>query len=166
MNKFWMTLGLFTALIVLAAAVCPERELHTEISIDAPPSRVWAVLTDTSAYKEWNPFIVSMKGEIVAGAILENTIHSDGVDRVFTPTVLVAQPNVELRWLGRLFAPRIFDGEHSFVLKADGRGGTHFIQHERFRGVLLWMIDVDQFTKNFEAMNAALKARAESRLTS
>jgi len=163
MNKLWIALGLCAAVIVLATGVCPERELHTEIRIDAPPSRVWAVLTDTRAYGEWNPFIVSMTGEIVAGATLENTMRSEGTDLVFTPTVLAARPDVELRWLGRLFAPRIFDGEHSFVLKADGRGGTHFIQHEHFRGVLLWMIDVEQFRKNFEAMNAALKARAESR---
>lgn len=163
MNKFWIVPGLCTALILLAMVACPERELHTEIRIDAPPSRVWAVLTDTRGYGEWNPFIVSMKGEIVAGATLENTMRSEGTDLVFTPTVLAARPDVELRWLGRLFVPRIFDGEHSFVLKADGRGGTHFIQRERFRGILLWIIDVDQFRKNFEAMNAALKARAESR---
>ncbi len=30
----------------------------------------------------------------------------------FRPTVLVAEPNRELRWLGRLFMPGPFDGEH------------------------------------------------------
>ena len=33
------------------------RELGREIEIDAPPERVWAVLTDFPAYPEWHPFI-------------------------------------------------------------------------------------------------------------
>lgn len=32
---------------------------------------------------------------------------------------------------------------------------------ERFSGVGLWFIDPEQFRANFEAMNAALKKRAE-----
>jgi uncharacterized protein YndB with AHSA1/START domain len=32
------------------------RELRSEIEIDAPPERVWAVVTEFAAYPEWNPF--------------------------------------------------------------------------------------------------------------
>jgi len=37
--------------------------IATEILIQAPPTRVWQVLTDFGAYPQWNPFIVSLQGE-------------------------------------------------------------------------------------------------------
>jgi len=46
------------------------RELRTEIEIDAPPERVWDVLTDFGAYPEWNEFITSIKGEPTVGSRL------------------------------------------------------------------------------------------------
>ena len=79
----------------------------------------------------------------------------------FRPTVLRAEPERELRWLGRLLLPRIFDGEHYFVIE-DHEGGTRLVHGERFHGVLLWFIDANQFRADFERMNAALKARVEA----
>ncbi|NYS25999.1 hypothetical protein HUK65_13470 [Rhodobacteraceae bacterium 2376] len=76
------------------------------------------------------------------------------------PRVLVAHPGRELRWLGRLGLPRLFDGEHYFRLIPEA-GGTWLIQGERFHGLLLWAMDVQQFRAGFEPGNAALKARAE-----
>jgi hypothetical protein len=40
------------------------RELRREIELDAPPERVWAVVTDFDAYPEWNPFIRQISGEL------------------------------------------------------------------------------------------------------
>jgi hypothetical protein len=83
-----------------------------------------------------------------------------GGTMAFRPRVLVADPGRELRWLGRLGLPRLFDGEHYFRLIPEA-GGIRLIQGERFRGLLLWGIDVQQFRAWFEAGNAALKERAE-----
>jgi uncharacterized protein YndB with AHSA1/START domain len=38
------------------------KELRSEIDIVAPTERVWRVLTDFSAYPEWNPFIRRVSG--------------------------------------------------------------------------------------------------------
>jgi len=35
----------------------------------------------------------------------------------FRPTILKAEPNRELRWLGHLLVPGLFDGEHIFTIE-------------------------------------------------
>jgi uncharacterized protein YndB with AHSA1/START domain len=39
-----------------------EKEIITEIEIDASPSQVWQVLTDFEKYPTWNPFIKKISG--------------------------------------------------------------------------------------------------------
>lgn len=149
--------------LIAALAFAPTRDLVTEIDIDAPPADVWAVLTDGDAYGEWNPFIVEMRGPVEVGGTLQNTLQpSPDQQMSFAPTILVVEEERELRWLGRLWVPRLFDGEHYFLL-SETDGGTRLVHGERFSGVLLWFIDVEDFRANFEAMNAALKERAEGR---
>ena len=83
---------------------------------------------------------------------------------LFSPTVLVAEPSRELRWLGHLWFPGLFDGEHSFSIEPLGEEHVRFVQRERFKGLLLpflsKMLDRDT-RRGFEEMNRALKLRAE-----
>jgi hypothetical protein len=145
------------------------KELRSEIEFDGTPNDVWAVLADLPAYGEWNPFIREIEGEIRAGARLRARLVPLG-ERGFTmrPTVLVAEPGRELRWLGRMVLPGIFDGEHVLEIQEVRAGRVRFLQHERFRGVLvpfLWKRLRDGGTaKGFAAMNEALAARVADRL--
>jgi hypothetical protein len=72
----------------------------------------------------------------------------------------------ELTWLGRLLVPRLFDGQHSFVLEPGPDGGTRFTQSELFRGVLVPLMGglLRSTLRGFDAMNEALRERAEARL--
>lgn len=149
-------------LLAGAFAFAPRVEIVTEVQIDATPAQVWSLLGNPESHSEWNPFLVSMKGELVEGATLENTMRPEGrSEMTFRPTVLAVTPERELRWLGRLFVPRLFDGEHYFLLE-ERDGGTRLVHGERFAGIGLWLIDVREFRSDFERMNAALKARAEA----
>lgn len=142
------------------------KEIHTEIEIDASAEKVWRVLTDFAAYPQWNPFVRRVEGEVSVGTRLHVFIHpSGGKEMSFRPTVLVAESNRELRWLGRLWLPGIFDGEHSFVIEPLSEGRVRFIQRERFNGLLVPLVSkmLDRDTRRgFEEMNRALKQRAES----
>lgn len=153
---------LVVVLIVGAFVLAPRVEVVTEVEIDAPPDRVWSVLGDPRGYRDWNPFILSMEGALTEGATIVNRMKPEsGREMSFRPRVLKAEPGRELRWLGRLLVPRIFDGEHYFLLEEHG-GGTRLIHGEHFRGMLLWFMDVQRFRSDFERMNAALKARVET----
>jgi len=157
---------LFSAAAAIAAlgvafAFAPRNDVRTEVTISAPPAKVWSVLTDAAGYREWNPFLVDVKGTPDVGQTLENTMQpAGGSAMTFRPTVLVADKDKEFRWLGRLVFPHIFDGEHYFLLQETAEG-TRLVHGETFTGVLLWVIGTDRFRADFERMNAALKARVE-----
>ena len=54
---------------------------------------------------------------------------------VFRPTILSIKPDRELRWLGHLLVPGLFDGEHIFTIEPLGANRVRFIQYERFTGM-------------------------------
>ena len=140
------------------------RELRREIEIDAPPERVWAVVSDLVAYPEWNPFIRRIGGELREGARLEVRIEPPGGRAMtFKPTVRAVEANRELRWLGRLLLPGVFDGEHSLRIEPLDGGRSRFIQSERFSGLLVGLFGgtLAKTEAGFEQMNTALRARVE-----
>ena len=139
--------------------------LHTTIDINAPPARVWEILTDFPRYPEWNTFLRTMRGRPAVGEHLRMFIVSGRQRMPFRTRVLVADPGRELRWIGHLVIPGLFDGEHSFTLEPIDNTGTHFHQDEEFHGILIPLLRRTLQTdalRSFEEMNAALKARAES----
>jgi hypothetical protein len=140
------------------------RELRREVEIDAPPERVWAVVSDFAAYPEWNPFIRRISGELEEDARLEVRIEPPGGRATtFKPTVRAVEANRELRWLGRLLLPGIFDGEHSLRIEPLDGGRSRFVQSERFTGLLVGLVGgtLVKTDAGFEQMNNALKARVE-----
>jgi hypothetical protein len=144
-----------------------EKEISTEIEINAPPSRVWQILTDFKNYQTWNPFIKKISGIPARNEKLE--VHMPdprGGTMVFTPDVLVAERERELRWLGRSEGD-VFNGEHRFLIEPieNDNNKVHFTQSEKFTGSMVASLEgwLDTAVKqNFEDMNRALKQRAEN----
>jgi len=140
-------------------------ELHAETSIQASPQRVWEVLTNFAAYPEWNPYIPQINGSVEAGSRLDVQLQPPEARGMrMRPTVLAATPSQELRWLGHLGIPGLFDGEHRFRIDSLGPDRVRFVQEERFTGLLAPIVlrFIERGTRQgFEAMNQALKARAE-----
>ena len=142
------------------------HEITTAIDIGAPPRRVWTVLVDFPSYRLWNPFVRSIEGSPREGETLKVFIQPvGGAGMTFRPRVLRAVPDQELRWLGRVVLPGLFDGEHFFKIEPLDEGRrTRFIHGERFSGLLVPLLrkSLDRGTREgFEAMNQALKARVE-----
>jgi hypothetical protein len=141
------------------------KELHSQIEIQASAEQVWQLLTDFASFPEWNPFMRRASGEVKAGARLEVYLQPSGASGMtFRPTVLNAEPNRELRWLGRLIMPGLFDGEHILTIEPLETNRVRFVQREIFKGLLVPLfahrLDTDT-RRGFDEMNRALKARAE-----
>lgn len=143
-----------------------HRQIHTEIEIEAPAANVWAILTDFEAYADWNPFVKNVSGEASAGTQLSVTVQPEGGEAMdFKPTVLKAEENQELRWLGRVILPNVFDGEHYFIIKEISESKVKLVHGENFKGILvplMWGGMEEGTQKGFSAMNAALKAKVET----
>jgi hypothetical protein len=141
------------------------RQLHSEIEIQASPDRVWEILTDFAAYPDWNPFIVQAAGQPAPGRRLQLRMRLPGRrPMIFRPKVLEATPARRLRWLGHLFVPGLFDGEHAFTIDPLGADRVRLTQQEEFRGLLAPLVlafIAKPTQKGFHQMNHALKTRVE-----
>jgi hypothetical protein len=141
------------------------HRIETETTVGAPPAAVWATLVDFERYPDWNPFL-RVTGRPNRGAHVDVEIRPPGRRPAsFRPTLTVVDRDRELRWLGHLFVPGLYDGEHEFRLADDGAGGTRFVHAETFRGVLAPLFTRllgDSVERGFRDMNAALKARVEA----
>ena len=150
----------------MAFHITVEKEIVREIEINAPPSRVWQVLTDFEKYPTWNPFIKKITGIPAKNEKIE--VHMPdprGGTMVFMPTVLVAESDRELRWLGRSEGD-VFNGEHRFQIDPiENNNKVHFTQSEKFTGSMVASLEgwLDTaVNQNFEDMNRALKQIAET----
>lgn len=140
-------------------------ELRTEVEILAPPSAVWAVVSDFASYRDWNPFIPHISGKPEVGSRLEVVISPpDGREMKFRPTVLVAEPGRELRWRGHFLVRGLFDGEHFFRMIETAPGKTRFVHGEDFTGILVRAMSslLTNTARGFVFMNQALKKRVEA----
>ena len=129
--------------------------------IDAPPTAVWAVLTDLGRYHEWNPLFARASGDLAAGQrITLRRRPGGGVPATIRPRITALTPDTELGWESRL--PGLISSQHRFTLKP-GNGGTLVLQSETFSGFLVRFSGrtLDRAEDGFQALNAALKARIE-----
>ncbi len=140
-------------------------EIHASVDVASTPEVVWAVLTDFARFRSWNPFIRQAHGTVRVGAVVRVRVRSSiGMPLVFQAKVVHCYPARELRWRGHVVADWLARGEHAFTIESIDRGHVRFAQHEIFTGILPWLAGrllVRETQRGFEAMNAALKARAE-----
>jgi hypothetical protein len=137
--------------------------MRTETTMAASVEKVWTTLIDFDSYPRWNPFITKVTGDVSEGEKIEAQL----MGMTIKPRIERLEENTELRWVGHLMVPGIFDGEHYFRIEANSDGSTRFVHGERFTGLLVPIFAVlGQFKKierAFVDMNEALKARVEGK---
>ena len=140
------------------------KELCTEIEIQASPEKVWQILTNLDKWPAWNPFIHHAIGIAKVGEKVDITFKSGSKEMTLHCTVVKVEPNKELRWKYHIALPILFSGEHSFIIEQVESNKVRFIDREIFNGLLVssQAKDIDTNSRQgFEAMDKALKARAE-----
>ncbi|MGB7969823.1 MAG: SRPBCC domain-containing protein [Methanobacterium sp.] len=143
------------------------KKICTKILINASPAIIWDIITDFENYGKWNPFIREISGTTKEGSTIQVFIkppNSNGMK--FKPEILKYEPEKEIRWLGKLWIPKIFDGEHSLTIKKIEENKVLFIQKEQFNGLLVPLFtNMLKDTKlGFQMMNQKLKQKAEEKM--
>jgi hypothetical protein len=142
------------------------RTISAAIDIDAPPERVWEVLVDFSAYPEWNPFMREVRGRAEVGARLRVRMRRKGGRWLsFAARITVADPPRELAWQGvglRGHWLGLVRGERRIRIEPRPGGAARVEMRTTFTGLLSTAMGwLDAYLPSFEAMEEALKERAE-----
>src|SRR5687768_4045027 len=105
-------------------------EFSTTTEINAPPEKVWRILTDASKYTEWDPGMLKLEGSIAPDQKL--TIHTKAAPKqAFTPTVSEFEPNRRMVWSSGM-PLSLFKGARTFTLEPIGTDRTRFSMREQF----------------------------------
>lgn len=148
------------------AEVNTMSEIKTEIMIHAPIEKVWLTLLDFDSYLSWNPFIQEIKGKPRLGERIMIRIHPPEQKKmVFKPKITSLIDKKELKWIGNLFIPGIFDGHHQFVLNQLEENKVQLIHSEQFSGILnklIFRLIQNSIRLGFLQMNEAFKQRCET----
>jgi hypothetical protein len=138
------------------------KEYRASTTIAAPPERIWAILTDGTAYPEWEPNTVRIDGRIGPGEKL-TAFSKLSPGRAFPVKVTEFVPGQKMTWIGGM-PLGLFTGERSFVLAPRGDGATEFTLREVFSGPLLSLIgrSLPDLNAAFAQFAASLKKRAEA----
>ena len=139
-------------------------EYSTRIAIDAPPERVWQILTDAGGYAEWNPEIFRIDGRIAAGAKITTHVRlGGGVERKISLRVTELEPPKRMVWVGGI-PLGLFVGRRTYRVTPAG-AGSEFQLHLRMSGPLSGPIakSVGDRQPEVDSFAAGLKKRAERR---
>ncbi len=137
-----------------------RQDCSVRCEIQAPPERVWSLLTDARRFTTWNTTVTSLDGTIAHGEKLALKVPLDP-KRTFTPRVTKFEPSRTMEWSDG-FAP-MFKGVRTFTLRETAKGVTEFAMTEVFSGAMLPMIkkSLPDFGPAFETFARDLKAAAE-----
>jgi hypothetical protein len=136
-----------------------HMEYAIGINIQAPPSRIWKLLTTATDFPSWNSTVQSIEGKIALGETikLKATVAPN---RTFNLKVSEFVPDTRMVWRDGNF---MFSGVRTYTLTPKGNSSTDFHMAELYSGLMLPMIagSLPDFGPTFEQYAADLKKAAE-----
>ena len=135
------------------------------VEIDAPAERAWQILTDFERYGEWNPFTTRVGTSLEIGAPVDMHVRLGPLRVRQAARISAIEPPRLLAW-GVTMGPRwLLLAHREQRVEELGDSRCRYVTSDAFAGLLvpLLVLLVGGFIRRgFDAMGAALKARAES----
>lgn len=168
MKKIILVLGLLLlpGLIYLLISGNKMQTVETEIEIQAPPEKVWSIITDIDKWHEWSPIINASSGEAAVGSTVAITMMSKEAGKdgpKYNPEIIQMDEPTYFHWRAHMMAGFVFTNDKIIELeKTDA--GTKVIHKETFKGLMAALMK-GQMAKEvppmLTRMNEALKQLAE-----
>ena len=136
------------------------QSYRTEKAIAASPEKVWACLTDPSAYGEWAPSIECFEGEMAQDEQL--TMHHTSGNKTRVKITQMESPRQYI--LSGGLPLNMVTGTRSFQLTPQVDGTTLFVMEEVFSGWLMPIFGrvIPDLSQSFEDFALALQKRVEA----
>ena len=146
-------------LLIVTLSFSTSKTFRVETVVPASPEVVWNILTDTSAYPDWNPVFVEVSGTYAEGVTVNNKVK-DPTGTILEMEAFVEAfiPNKELRQSGGM--PGVITFDHRWTLE-EVEGGTKITQYEVDRGIGLWFWNSDWIIPSYTSVNEALADRVK-----
>ncbi len=157
LNSKWMIaiLVLLVALIVLY--LMGRKSVRSELIIEATPNQIWSVLMDTKAYRDWNPVLIPIEGELKEGTKVKYEFRQDENTKSEIPSTVKKMVKDELLNQGGGM-PGVLTFDHKYILKP-ATGGTLVIINEDYRGVGVVFWNPAPVEEAYKRLNDALRKR-------
>lgn len=137
------------------------------VTIQAPADLVWGVLTDFSAYPDWNPFTVKAESSLQLGESVVLYIPQGRSGKLNTQTFVLEvfdAPN-KIAWrLPKLGHKWLFNAYREQTINATSASSCTYATSDAFAGLMAGKIHKAQgawVEKSFHKLAAALKLRCE-----
>jgi hypothetical protein len=160
--------------VVLAASVhlCGCATVETSVEIHAPAQQVRSILFDFADYPKWNPYLVSVEGVAEKGRQIAVTVKMEGKPELTGDVTVLSADDGGMSWTGSALSqfesgtidvsiPGTLTARHEFLIEALGPDRTRFTNKDELSGALVVSYNSASLEKSLNAMNAALKKRAE-----
>ena len=148
-----------TGVAVLLGTIT-KKTFHVEIEIAAPPEAVWAVLTDTEHYQEWNPTQVEIRGVHALGSKLVAVFDAPEVTP-FEVELTLSEMDAPYLLRQRGGVPGIITFDHRWMISPTEHGSL-VVQHEVDRGIYLLFWDSSWIEPAYKRASEALRDRVLS----
>jgi hypothetical protein len=138
------------------------KSFEASALIEAPPARVWEVLTDVQAWPSWDSGLKAVEGEAASGTTIKlETEQNPG--RKWPVKVAELDPEARMVFKGGM-PLGLFRGTRTYTLAPDGAAATRFTMREEFTGPLSPLIgrSIPDLGPGFRQFAEGLKQRAES----
>ena len=144
----------------------PVRTIHTEHDIDAPPERLWALLTDFDRFPQWNPLHrrITLHGPFRAGTRISISLKMDRFRSVHGGRLVGVEDGREFGWVAQAgLIPALVVVERSFRVEPR-QGGSRLVQHEVDSGLAVGLLFAGgrferKIRRGYDGLVAAIRAR-------
>jgi len=141
------------------------KEIKGSVEIDAPAALVWEAAKDFASYPKWNPFMVSVSGELKVGTVLDVVVRTPGrKDRRFPSKVMEIKEHEQLLFKGTQIKGLV-SSDHFIDFVQLGPNKTKFSQNIIFKGIGVPLAggEIKDSQKGLDQMNGAFKVRCEAK---
>ena len=148
---------------------------RASVEIDAPIEEVWAVMLDTGAYDEWNPFVVRAECATppkVGDPIVLHVRWANGKGTTSPERIIAIEPPHDVDGVRRATLAYVYEGLPARLglvrgtryqeLSQSPGGPTRYETVEEFSGPLVPLAGPQRVEDGFKRHAEALRARCEA----